>query len=305
MQHDPLTVGVIAAVMTVGNTLLLGLPPSPALLVAAGAGAALVYWADRVLGFSPEDEHAHPDRVVWVRQYRRWLYVEGTALAVTLTAALPLLTAHTLGVAALCGGLGIVHVLPVLPGRRRMKAIGRGRTPTIALAWSVGSVLLPWVEAGAAASVGVASVGVASGAVASGVIVPGVVAPGVIAPGIAVGGVLLAQTLIVYANVVVAGWADRHGDAQAGVPVDGNRSGVEVRRHAVGAAGIAGGLVLVVGAAVLPLTLALSYVAGAFGLAVLLAWLRPHDHSHQMLWLDLAVALPGALVLLMDMGLRI
>ena len=221
MQHDSLTVGVIAAVATVGNTLLLGLPPSPALLVAAGAGAALVYWADRVLGFSPEDEHAHPDRVAWVRQHRRWLYVEGTALAVTLAAALPLLTAHTLGVAALCGGLGIVHVLPVLPGRRRMKAIGRGRTPTIALAWSVGSVLLPWVEA--------AGREVASGVVASGGVVPGVIVPGVVA-GIAMGGVLLAQTLIVYANVVVAGWG---GSAR------GCASGGAGRRKSVGRGGAA------------------------------------------------------------------
>lgn len=281
MQHDPLTVGMIAAVATSGNTLLLGLPLSPALLVAAGVGAALVYWADRVLGFSPEDEHAHPDRVAWVQQHRRWLYVEGLVLAGGLAAALPFLTVQTLGVAGLCGGLGAVHVLPVLPGRRRMKAIGRGRTLTIALAWSVGSVLLPWVEAGRAGGLG---------------------APG---SGVAVGGLLLAQTLLVYANVVVAGWADRHGDEQAGVPVDADRSGAEVRRGAVAAAAAGGGIVLTLGAAVVPIPLAVSYAAGALGLAALLAQLRPKDTPSHMLWLDLAVALPGFFVLIWNGGSRI
>ena len=53
------------------------------------------------------------------------------------------------------------------------------------------------------------------------------------------------------------------------------------------------------------MTRAISYAGGAFGLAVLLARLRPKDDLHHMLWLDLAVALPGALVLLLDIGLRI
>ena len=280
MRHDPLIVGVIATVVTAGNTALLGLSLSLELLMAAFAGAALVYWADRVLGFSPEDEHAHPDRVVWVETYRRWLYVEGVSLAVMLVASLPRLTGRTIVVAAMCGGLAVVHVLPVLPGRRRMKAMGRGQAVTIALTWAVGSVLLPWVEAGA---------GMGSGSRVSGV---------------TVGGVFLAQTLIVYANVVVAGWTDRRGDMEAGVPVDGDRSGAEVRRRAVGATVIGGGFVLALGVAILPMTSAVSYAGGAFGLAVLLARLRPNNHLHHMLWLDLAVALPGALVLLLDIGSR-
>ncbi len=274
-------IGLIAAVVTAGNTLLLGLPLSPGLILAACAGAALVYWADRVLGFSPEDQHAHPDRVAWIQQHRRWLSLEGAALALMLVASLSLLTGTTIAVAALCGGLGAVHVFPILPGQRRMKSIGWGRTVTIALAWSVGSVLLPWVEAGGGMGHGSSRFG---GAVV---------------------GLLLAQTLVVYANVVVAGWVDRQGEEQAGVPVDTDRSGADVRRCAVSAAVVGGGLVLAVGATILPTTHVISYVAGAFGLAVLLARLRPQDDPHHMLWLDLAVALPGALVLLLDMGLRI
>jgi len=269
MRHDPLIVGLIATVVTAGNTVLLGLALSPELLMAAFAGAALVYWADRVLGFSPEDEHAHPDRIVWVETYRLWLYVEGVSLAVLLAASLPRLTGRTIVVAAICGGLAVVHVLPVLPGRRRMKAMGRGQAVTIAFAWAVGSVLLPWIEAGGGGRVSFS------------------------VSGTTVGTVFLAQFLAVYANVLVAGWSDRRGDVKAGVPVDGNRSGAEVRRRAVGAAVVGGGVVLALGAAILPMTPAISYAGGAIGLAVLLARLRPKDDLHHMLWLDLAVAQIG------------
>lgn len=274
MRHDPLVVGVIAAVVTAGNTVLLGFSLSPELLMAAFAGATLVYWADRVLGFSPEDEHAHPDRIVWVQTYRRWLYVEGVSLAVMLAASLPRLGVWTLVVAAVCGGLAVVHVLPVLPGRRRMKAVGRGQAVIIAFAWAAGSVLLPWAEAGGGDR-----------------LLPGV-------HEIAVSGVFLAQFLVVYANVVVAGWSDRRADERAGIPVEKARPGVMMRRYAARWAVAGGFLILALGTTILPMTLAMSYAAGVFGLTVLLIHLRPRKKRHHMLWLDLAVALPGMLVLL-------
>jgi 4-hydroxybenzoate polyprenyltransferase len=220
LRNDPLGIGAVAGGLLLGTSALLGLPVDGPLLVLGVCGTALVYWADRVWAPAPEDAINRPDRLRWRAAWAGWLRVEAVGLAVCAAAALPWLRLQTLGAAALLGGVGAAHVLPLLPGRRRLAAFGAAKPLAISAVWAVGAVALPVVEAGAAWTAGAAA--------------------------------LVAYRLaFVLPNVLLADWGDRRGDAAAGRPtlVTG-RSGRQVRVAAssllavalLGAAGaVAGG----------------------------------------------------------------
>ena len=272
--HDPIVAGGIAAALIAGHCVLLGLAFPHALLVAAFSGTALVYWGDRVLGFSPEDRHAHPERVAWIRRHRTWMLVEGLAFAGLLGASVVSLRAETIAVAGLCGVLGALHVAPLLPGRRRMKGLRWGKTSTIVLAWAVGSVVLPWLEAGPS--------GASTGAVAA---------------------VMIGRSLVLYANVMVAGWTDREGDQRAGLPAAQQMPEETLRKTASWLA-FGGGLVLVLVGALshIPIVFACVDAAAVFCVAYFIRYIQKQKRPFHMLWLDLAVAWPGVLVLLSAFG---
>ncbi|PEN12794.1 hypothetical protein CRI94_12330 [Longibacter salinarum] len=235
------------------------------LLVAAFSGTSLVYWADRVLEFSPEDTFAHPDRVRWVRSHETWLRMEAVGLVGAGLATLPWLRVETLLGAAVCAGLGIVHVAPVLPGGRRLKSLPWGKQTSIAATWATGGVILPWLQAGGSS-----------------------------VPLHVVAVLVLARAVLVWANVAVADWTDRCGDQAVGLGSESCRSGQEVKRVAIGAALFGGALIVALGATGLAsLSLALVDAVGAGGLALAIARTRPRAAKSHVLVLDLLIAWPA------------
>jgi 4-hydroxybenzoate polyprenyltransferase len=186
LTHDPLPVGGIAVALMLGTTALLGLPVDGPLLGLACCGTALVYLADRALGLSPEDRVNRPGRRRWRRRFRGWIRVEAALLALAAAVLVPLLQWKTLTVAAALGGVGALHVLPVLPGGSRLKAVGFLKPYAVAGVWAVGAVLLPVVEAGRS-----------------------VTAP--------VLWLTAYRFALILPNLLLADWADRAGDAAAGL----------------------------------------------------------------------------------------
>lgn len=149
-SHDPLPIGGVAAGLMLGTYALLGIAPDIPLLILAACGTTLIYLADRTFGLSPEDEHNRPGRVAWIQSRRRYLWGLGIGAAVLGGTMIPFLRPATLGLGGGVGLLGVAYVMPVLPGRRRLKALGRTKPLLIAGAWAGGGVVLPVVEAGAA-----------------------------------------------------------------------------------------------------------------------------------------------------------
>jgi hypothetical protein len=286
LRHDPLPIGLVAAGLLLGTYAVLGIPVSPFLITAGICGAALVYWADRVLGFSPEDRYAHPDRVAWVDAHRPWLWVEAVGLVVIGGVSLTWLRPETIVGAVIFGGISLVHVVPVLPGKRRVKALKWGKRSSIAAAWALGAVLLPWLEAGRLDT----SVWLLAGLVAS-------------------------RFAAVWANLVMADWADRPGDHTAGLPTLSAPSEQAVRVRAtvatagsgvliavLGGAGMiplvlatAGSGVLIAvlgGAGMIPLALAAVEAAGALALTVAVWTVQPRRYRHHLLVLDALIGWP-------------
>jgi 4-hydroxybenzoate polyprenyltransferase len=264
LRHDPLPIGAIAAAVVLGGSALMGVPADAALVGLSACGAALVYWADRVLGLSPEDRVNHPGRVAWIARHRGWLSMEALALLVGAIACAALVRPQTLVAAAGLAVVGGLHVLPLLPGRRRMKAFATWKRGSIAAAWALGGVLLPVVEAGMP--------------------VAEVATPVVLAA--------LGRFGIVLANVRLADAADRPGDrlhglAGAGPPMK------DVRRQAAAMAWGACALFVVLGATrEAPVALALVEAVGAAVMALAVRSTRPRRFRTHLLVLDVLVAWP-------------
>lgn len=242
LVHGGVLEGLIAVAMLLGTGALLKLPPSLPLLVLAFCGTLLVYLADRTLGLSPEDVFNRPGRLAWVRQHRRVTGALGVAAALAAAGTLPFLRPATLAAGAALGGAGLVYVMPVLPWGRRLKTVWFLKPLAISAAWAVGGVVLPAVEAGAPLTAGLVALLVAY------------------------------RFLFVGANVLVADWGDRRGDAQAGLrTVATEWPPGRVRRVAALALGVAlgGGAV-----AVLLLSAPRLLVVDLAGPALLLFWVR-------------------------------
>jgi len=186
LAHDGLPIGGIAVALMLGTYAMLGLPPSGPLLVLGFCGTALIYQLDRVLGFSPEDAVNRPGRTRWMQTHRRYVLMTIAGAVGTGGAVLMLLRPATVLVGCGLGAVGLLHVWPMAPGGRRLKAWGWMKPLAISGAWATGAVLLPVLEADRSVTV-------------------------------AVGALMLYRFGIVLVNVLLADWSDRRGDARAGL----------------------------------------------------------------------------------------
>lgn len=150
------------------------------------AGAFFLYQVDRAFSFSREDKFNNPERVEWIAAHRRFVTWSMGASAVVLISILPWLPAEVIPVSALIGIVGIVHALPGIPGRRRIKSFPLVKTGSIAGAWILGGVILPL----------------------------GIV--GDVQP-VMIGLICVYRLPIILANLMVADFLDRHGDRKAGL----------------------------------------------------------------------------------------
>jgi len=184
LYHDPAVVGGVAVALMLGTMGLFGLPVDLPLLVAGFCGTTLTYLADRAWSAVPEDRVNRPGRVAWIRAHPRWLAAESAVLLPVGGAMLlyldPLTILCTMGLGVVAGG----HVL--LRGRGEASFWGFPKPVAIAAAWAAGGALLPLVEAG---------------------------------PPLGVGALLFFcyRGLFILPNLVLADWADRQGDAAAGL----------------------------------------------------------------------------------------
>ena len=263
LLYANLPVGLIAVCFVLGTYALLGLPPSPLLLLLAFCAVFLVYQVERTLRPAPEDAFNHPHRLAWVAGHRRYVSIS-TVLAVGgMVAALPWLQPETLAagvVLALGSGL---YMVPIGSRRWRLKSVWYLKSLIISGAWAVGGVLLPVLEAGAPATAGVLAL-------------------------------MGYRLLFVLPNALLADWPDRAGDAKAGLVTVATRgSAGYIRRLSVVTllTALGGGLVAMAVFEV-PWLLAVDLV----GLLVMLVVvIRPWPQTRWFFGfvLDLVVAWPG------------
>jgi len=186
VAYDGSIPGGIAVALMLGTYALLNVPVSGPLLAAAFCGTLVVYQLDRVLGVSPEDRVNRPGRTVWMQKHQRYVWAMILGGAFGCGAMMPLLRSETIVLAAGLGLIGGLHVVPVLPGARRLKTFGRVKPVLIAGVWAVGAVALPLVEAGYPLTLGAAAL-------------------------------LVYRLGFVGANLLLADAADRAGDRRAGL----------------------------------------------------------------------------------------
>jgi len=182
--HDPSLVGAVAGTLMLGTYGLFGLPVDMPLLAAGFCGTALIYLVDRAWTETVEDRVNRPGRVAWVRAHTRWLAVEAVVLFAVGGGMLLYLDWTTLLWTAGLGGIAGLHVLFRVRGERSLWAVPK--PIAIAGAWAAGGALLPLVEAGRPIG----------------------------------GGALLFfgyRALFILPNLLLADWADRAGDAAAGL----------------------------------------------------------------------------------------
>ena len=186
LMYANVPVGLIAVAFVLGTYALLGLPPSLPLLVLAFCGTFLVYQGERALFEAPEDAFNQPQRQGWVRRHRGFVRGASGVAAVAALAMLPLLRPVTLAVSVGLAGVSLLYVAPLLPGRRRLKTIWYVKPLAFSGAWAMGGVVLPVLEADAPLHAGVWLL-------------------------------VVYRFLFVWPNVLLADWADREGDARAGL----------------------------------------------------------------------------------------
>lgn len=186
-SYHPLPVGGIAVALMLGTYSLLRLPPDVPLLLLAASGTTLIYLVDRASSLSPEDVYNSPGRLAWMRSHRGSLWSLAAVMSVLGLAMLPFLRPRTLVVGVLLGGVGFAYGVPILPGGRRLKALGIIKPFLVAIPWAVGAVVVPVIEAGMSISFGIVALTVY-------------------------------RVCWVLPNVLLAEWSDRVGDAAVGLP---------------------------------------------------------------------------------------
>ena len=207
--YDGTVVGGLAVALMSGTYALRDLPPALPLMGLAFCGALLLYQLDRVLAVSPEDRFNQPDRAAWVDRHRRYVWTTIGLAAVGAALSMVMLRGRTLVAGAVLGTIGLVYVLPVLPGSRRLKSIGWIKPIAIAGAWAAGAVLVPVVEAGQPLGADVWSL--------AGY-----------------------RFLFLMPNALLADWADRAGDARVGLRTVATQwTPRRIRWVATGALGVA------------------------------------------------------------------
>lgn len=155
LRYSGIVEGVIAVALIAATGVLLDIPASRWLLAAAGSATTLVYLVDRLIGAKREDVRHHPERVLWIQKHCTLLTFVLLPLGATVVATLVMLQPETQIIAALLAFATVVHLFPLLPGHRRLRAFTALKPVVIAGAWAAGSVLLPVVEAGRSIDVAV------------------------------------------------------------------------------------------------------------------------------------------------------
>ncbi len=207
--YDGTVVGGLAVALMSGTYALLDLPVDSPLLGLAFCGALMLYQLDRVLTLSPEDRVNQPERMAWVERHRRYVWTTIGLAAVSAALLMPMLRSQTLVVGIVLGTVGLVYVLPVLPGARRLKSIGWAKPIAIAGAWTLGAVMLPVIEAGQ-------PLGADAWSLAG------------------------YRFLFLIPNALLADWVDRAGDARAGLRTVATQwTPRRIRGVATGALGVA------------------------------------------------------------------
>lgn len=183
IYHDPLPVGIVAVGLVLGTYSLFEIPINFALLVAVFSGTSLVYLLDRMWGASPADRINHPERMAWVASHRNWLALEAAVLFASGCTSVFYLSWGSLIAAVVLGAVAGLHVLPDEAGVFQRGGIAKPLS--IAGAWAVGGTILPLVGADHI---------------------------------LGAGALLFAlyRFLFILPNLLLADWADRWGDAQAG-----------------------------------------------------------------------------------------
>lgn len=240
---------------------LFSLPVNFPLVVAGFCGTSLVYLADRVWTSAPEDRFNRPGRVAWIRVHPRWLATETAVFFALGGAMLPYLSRTTLLGTGVLGGIATYHVL----FRRRAEGAFRGIPKPVVIAgmWAAGGALLPLLEAGRPLSVGMVLF-------------------------------ISYRGLFILPNPLLADWADRAGDAAAGLaPWAAGWTGRQVRWMATAALLAAGA-----GAGVWALVGATPVLIGIDALGLLLmtgvVWGLDPTQSRGALLMDLVVGWPLA-----------
>jgi 4-hydroxybenzoate polyprenyltransferase len=182
--HDPALVGGVAVALMLGTYGLFGGTVDLPLLAAGFSGTALTYLVDRAWRDTPEDRVNRPGRVAWVQAHSRWLAIESVVLFALGGAMVVYLEPTTLVWTGVLGAVAGLHVL--CRGRGGWFPRGVPKPVAIAGAWAVGGALLPLVEAGRSIGVGALFFSGYRG-------------------------------LFVFPNLLLADWADRAGDAAAGL----------------------------------------------------------------------------------------
>lgn len=261
-MYSGVMVGGIAVCVVLGTFALLELAPDIPLLILAFAGTLLVYQAERFVYRAAEDEINQPKRIAWAKENR--VYVRGSLLAALVGAllVLPRLRPEVLVVGAGLAVLSTVYMLPVLPGKKRLKGAGYLKPGAIALGWSVGGVVLPVLEVQQALSLTV----------------------------VLLGGY---RFFLVFANALVSDWPDRKGDEAVGLvtPAGRNEEGV-LRRFALLAVLVSMGLgVILLWKGTVPRMLLL---VDGVGLVLLATWIAGpwYKRWYFGLILDVLVAWP-------------
>ena len=140
----------VASGFVAGNGALAHSPVIFYYILFFSAGAFILYQIDRAVLISPEDGVNVPEREVWFRDHRVYVVISvsfSSTIACVAALGLPL-SVVVLG--AFVGLAGIMHALPEIGGRRRLKSFGILKSTSIAGAWIVGGVVIPivYVSAG-------------------------------------------------------------------------------------------------------------------------------------------------------------
>lgn len=216
-----------------GTSAWLAFPPRAPLLLAGAGGAYLVYLLERSVLAGPEDAFAHPKRLAWLRRHPGRVATQLVGAAGLCGVTLPWLRLETLWVGALLALIGLLYAVPFRGFR--LKAVWWLKPLLIALAWSVGGVVLSVVEAGLPLTAPVALL-------------------------------LSYRALLVLANVLLTDLADVAGDRRARLSTLATRIPAPLLRKAAAGLVLCGGLLLL-GSGHLPPSLLVVELLGALCLA--------------------------------------
>jgi putative flippase GtrA len=266
LDATALPIAVIAAAVSASAFVLSGEPPHQAAVILAAAGAFLIYLVDRAWVFSPEDVTNRPGRLQWHARHPgyRW----GAAVVALGLAGAAWLYSPTevRWMAVGLGSVALIHVTSI--GGRRGKARPVLKIAMIAMAWGLGSALLPlmttWAHIGGELSLFSRPMSLVA--------------------------VAAARAMVVGANVLVSDVHDIDGDAAVGIRSTSAALGKDRARWAavgilLAATAIAGSMILYTG----------SYLWAIEGVGMVVFALVIHPgraHLPSALSLDLLVGWP-------------